>query len=241
MDHMQLNWKRLNAQFYIDHLVAKTTSLDGNTGAWVYTTGKFTTVYPCEKRSEAGDTLRRFANDVGIPDKLRSDLAPEITGKNTEFQAQVKLLRIDLTHSEKERSNQNHAAEGEIGHLKKRFRQKMVSKAVPKRLWDYGLVHQAGVLNRIARGKTGHTGLKEVTGQTPDIKEWLDFDFYDRVWWLDTKKPGTTDENVTLGRWLGISHKIGSDMCYWVLTVSGNVVSWTTVQHVSRDDLLDPS
>ena len=240
VDHMQLNRKRLNAQFYTDHLLAKTKSLDGNTGAWVYTTGKFTAVYPCEKRSEVGDTLRRFADDVGIPDRLKSDLAPEITGKHTEFQAQVKRLRIDMTYSEVERSNQNHAAEGEIGHLKRRFRQKMVRKNVPKRLWDYGLVHQAGVLNRIARGKTGRTGIEEVTGQTPDISEWLDFDFYDRVWWLDTKKPGTTDDNVTLGRWLGISHKVGTDMCYWVLTVSGNVISRTTVQHVSRDDLIDP-
>ena len=241
VDHMQLNRKRLNAQFYTDHLPAKTKSLDANTGAWVYTTGKFTAEYPCVKRDEAGDTLRRFSDDVGIPDRLRSDLASEITGKHTEFQAQVKRLRIDLTHSEKERSNQNHAAEGEIGHLKRRFRQKMLAKAVPKRLWDYGLVHQAGVLSRTSRGKTGRTGIEEVTGQTPDISEWLDFDFYDRVWWLDTKKPSTTDENVTLGRWLGILHKVGSDMCYWVLTVSGNVVSRTTVQHVSRDDLLDPA
>ena len=55
---------------------------------------------------------------------------------------------------------------------------------------------------------------------------------------MDTKEPSTTDDNVTLGRWLGISHKVGTDMCYWVLTVSGNVVSRTTVQDVSRDDLL---
>ena len=28
-------------------------------------------------------------------------------------------------------------------------------------------------------------GYKEVTGQTPNISEWLDFEFYDLVWWLD--------------------------------------------------------
>ena len=37
----------------------------------------------------------------------------------------------------------------------------------------------------------------------------------------------------------GISNKIGSDMCYWVLTVSGKVVSRTSVQHVTRDEMLD--
>ena len=44
VDHMQFNRKRLNEKFYCDHLVAKTKSLDGNTEAWLYTTGKFTVV-----------------------------------------------------------------------------------------------------------------------------------------------------------------------------------------------------
>ena len=45
----------------------------------------------------------------------------------------------------------------------------MVSKKVPKRLWDYVLVNQAGILSRITFGKTGRTGVYEVTIQTPDI------------------------------------------------------------------------
>ena len=88
-------------------------------GSWIYTTGKFIVAYPCTKRSEVGDTLRQLAEYVGIPDQLRSDMAPEITGKHAEFQDKSKRLCIDLTHSEVERSNQNHAAKGEIGHLKK--------------------------------------------------------------------------------------------------------------------------
>ena len=143
-NHMQFNRKSLNEQFYCYHLVAKTKSLDSNTGAWLYTTGKFTLFYPCGSRREAGDTLRRFANNVGIPDQVRSDLAPELTGKNTEFQAQAKRLGIDVAHSESERSNQNHAADREIGELKKRYRQKMIKKGAPKRLWDYGFFIKPG-------------------------------------------------------------------------------------------------
>ena len=30
-------------------------------------------------------------------------------------------------------------------------------------------------------------------------------------------------------------------MCYWVLTVSEKVVRLTSVQHVTRDDMLDPT
>ena len=92
-----------------------------------------------------------------------------MTGKHTEFQSQVKRLRIDLTHSEVELSNKNHSEEGDIGHLRKRFRKIMLSKKAPKRLWYYGFVHQAVIFNRIARGKTERMDIEEVTGKTPDI------------------------------------------------------------------------
>ena len=39
--------------------------------------------YPYTKRSEVGDTLRRFADSVWIPDQLRSDLVLEIMGNHT--------------------------------------------------------------------------------------------------------------------------------------------------------------
>jgi hypothetical protein len=42
-----------------------------------------------------------------------------------------------------------------------------------------------------------------------------------------------------LGRWLGISHHVGSDLCYWIVTDSGQVVSKTSVEHVTRDDYLN--
>ena len=70
VDNMQLNRKRLNAQFYTDHFFSKNKSLEGNTGAWIYTNVKITVVYPCTKRSEVGDTLQRFYDDIGIPNRL---------------------------------------------------------------------------------------------------------------------------------------------------------------------------
>ena len=81
-------------------------------------------------------------------------MAPEIMGKHTHFQAQVNNLCIDLNHSELEQPNKNHAVEVEIGNVKNHFWQKIVSKKVFKCFWDYGLVYKAGILNRIARGKT---------------------------------------------------------------------------------------
>ena len=42
-----------------------------------------------------------------------------------------------------------------------------------------------------------------------------------------------SEDNREIGRWLGVSHQIGSDMCYWVMGKSGIPIAETTVQHVT--------
>jgi hypothetical protein len=61
----------------------------------------------------------------------------------------------------------------------------MQKKKVPSQLWDYGLVYEGELLSMISCGKDGRSGHEEVTGNTPNISKWLDFEFYDLVWWWD--------------------------------------------------------
>jgi hypothetical protein len=113
----------------------------------------------------------------------------------------------------------------------------MRSNQVPARLWDYGLVYISEIQSILARGVDKRPGLEKLTGETIDISEWLDFDFYDRVWYWDQKKTDMTEEQAKIGRWLGIAHRIGSDMTYWVLTESGKVIARSTVQHITTTDM----
>jgi len=100
-------------------------------------------------------------------------------------------------------------------------------------------VYEGEILSMMSRGSTGRSGYEEVTGNTPDISEWLDFEFYDLVWWwYRPNKPDVTDETRRLARWLGVSHHVGSDLCYWLVTDSGQIVSKMSVEHVTRDDYL---
>ena len=46
-----------------------------------------------------------------------------------------------------------------------------------------------------------------------------------------------TDEQARIGRWLGNSHRVGSDMTYWILTESGKVIARSTVQHITIADM----
>ena len=87
----------------------------------------------------------------------------------------------------------------------------------------------------------GQTGYEYVTGKTPDISEFIDFDFYDLVWYSPGAHMSISEDNREIGRWLGVSHRIGSDMCYWIMGESGIPIAETTVQHVTRDDMIDPT
>jgi hypothetical protein len=58
---------------------------------------------------------------------------------------------------------------------------------------------------------------------------------------LKQKLLASSINNVTkqLGRWLGVSHCVGSDLCYWIVTDSGQAVSKTSVEHVTCNDYLN--
>ena len=239
VDHLHLNRRRLNGDWFTDTLFSKDISIQGNNCAQVFTNGNFTTVHPLVSKGKVAQALTEFADDVGIPDTLLSDGAPEMVGPKTEFMKEVNRLKIRLKRSEVGRSNQNYAAEREIGELKKRWGNRMLKRKVPPRLWDYGLVYETNILNRIPRGREQRTGIEIVTGETPDISEWLDFEFYDRVWYYDQKKIESDGSGRRLARWLGVAHRVGSDLCYWLLLESGKVIARTTVQHVVRDDYLN--
>jgi hypothetical protein len=93
--------------------------------------------------------LTEFADNVGIPDSLLPDGVPKIVGPRTDFTLkEVIRLKIKLKRSEVGRSNQNYAAEVEIGELKKRWRNCMLKNKVPPRLWNFGLVYETNILNR---------------------------------------------------------------------------------------------
>jgi hypothetical protein len=72
-----------------------------------------------------------------------------------------------------------------------------------------------------------------MTRETPDISEYLDFGFYD--WATYRTNAGLGEPSI--GRWLGVSHKVGQLMSYWILTVSGRVISCVTVQRMTNAEL----
>jgi hypothetical protein len=147
----------------------------------------------------------------------------------------IRKYSIDYHITERDRPNHNFA-EGVIQEVRKKWFRIMVRRKVPQRLWDYRLRWVCEIQNRTsnsARGLDGKCPLERVIGESVDISEYLDFGFYDWAWYKENASLGETK----LGRWLGVSHHIGTLMSFWVLTKNGRVLSRTTVQRVTNLEL----
>ena len=64
-------------------------------------------------------------------------------------------------------------------------------------------------------GKDGCPYLERLAGDMIDISEWLGYDFYDLVWFWNNQ---SDDTKPMLGRWIGVSHRVGSALRYWILS-----------------------
>jgi hypothetical protein len=100
----------------------------------------------------------------------------------------------------------------------------MLKKKVPPRLWDYGFAwvcETDNICANMSKYADGRTPLEIITGDTPDISEYVDFDFYD--WVLFRSNAGLGE--VEIARWIGVSHRVGRLMSYWLLPESGIPIS----------------
>ena len=182
--------------------------------------------------NHVGNTLTQFVSDYGVPEHLTFDGASVQTGPKTGFMDAIRKYEIKYHVSGPRRPNEN-PAEQSIHEVKKRWYRIMLKKKVPARLWDYGFTWVCEIENvsaNLSKYAEGRTPIEIITGDTPDISEYLDFEFYD--WVLFRSNAGLGE--VELGRWLGVSHRVGRMMSYWLLPPSGIPISATTVQRLTN-------
>lgn len=228
---------KLPGQFYMDWVTSNTQSIHGDTGAFYIGDGRYINCYPKNRHTsqEAANALSAFCIDVGTPGRLKVDSAAEFTGKDSEFWRKGKHLGIDVTYGEPDR-HEIGPIDVTIRENKKRWHEAKAKKQVPSRLWCYGVEYAAQTQVLLPRDgeKSPH---EETLGDTPDLSEMVDFGFYDLVWYWRGNHPSIGDDSKDLGRYLGISKKVGTGMCYFILTRDGKVISESSVQHVTEEDM----
>ena len=130
---------RICGTIYTDTMNGRYKSLDGNKHAQIFANESFfATAYPMEHNSSAGQALKQFISDFGIPDKLVCDGAAEQVGKRAEIQSTVQKHAINLHVTEPHCHNQS-KVEGVVWEIRKRWFRIMLKKKVPRQLWDYGI------------------------------------------------------------------------------------------------------
>ena len=103
----------------------------------------------------------------------------------------------------------------------------------PRALWSCVIPYVSKIMiitAAFAADLQGRTLLEALNVEIPDISQFLDFGFYNRVWFKEDAGLGETK----IGRFLGVSHHIVSLVSYLVLPASGIPMSRTTVQRVTN-------
>ena len=176
-DLLSLWYRCLDVLMYSDTMHFKVKSINQNKCAQIFATDDFAIAYPVRAEHHIGDTLRTLAEDVGIPRELLTDNANAMMGPDVDFNKQAHFLRIKMRSIEPHNKKQN-KGEWIIGELRHRWQDKRRKKNMPRCLWDYALVWCTEIYSHTYNAKSQRTGLERLTGDTPDISEWLDFDIY---------------------------------------------------------------
>jgi hypothetical protein len=125
-----------------------------------------------------------------------------------------------------------------IREIKKAVRHTMLRTGPPKQLWAYCMIYQCKLRNLITHphfSLNGRTPYEVTIGRTPDISEYLDFAWYDTLWYYD-ESAEFPQERRKLGKWLGVVHHMGQALCYYILNENARVIVRSTVQALTKDE-----
>ena len=173
-----------------------------------------------------------FVQLVGIPPAIHSDDAKVF--KYGEFHKSCRKYQIKQSFTEPYSPWQNQA-EGGIRELKSYAIKMMQRVQAPLRVWCFACKYAAEVLSLCAPNSyplMGRTSYEHVMNYTPDISEYISFEWFQwSYYWDEIKK-----EKV-MCRWLGVAHSIGQSLCYYVIKLNGEFLARSTVIPIPESDL----
>jgi hypothetical protein len=239
-----LRYKRINEYFFMDTFFSTKKagkSSRGNTCCQLFVTDKgFVYVVPMKTKSEVMQAVKQFAKEVGAPDAIISDAAPE--QKSQEMKKFLNEIGTTLRVLE-EGTPWANKAELYIGLVKEAVRKDMKVSNCPLAFWDYCVERRARINNLTARnlfqlhGTNSHTS---TTGDEGDISNLVQYQWYDWCYYREHKNSFPFNREV-LGRVLGPAKGEGNEMAQWLLKANGNVVPRRTSRPLHIAELHSPT
>jgi len=117
----------------------------------------------------------------------------------------------------------------------------MQKSKTPLRLWDLCASYVAEIRCLTAQplfSLHARTPFEMVTGNTPDISEYIAFKWYQPVWYYDNSS--FPDPTKHIARWIGVARNVGQAMCFWVLPASGIPIARSAVIAIEDVELRNP-
>jgi Reverse transcriptase (RNA-dependent DNA polymerase) len=233
----KLRYNRLSHPVYHDTLFASITLFCGNTCSHIYATDfGWSRNFPIKSKGEAWRTLDDMFHQYGVPTKLISDGARELTLGEFAKTAQKAGCPMDITNPYSPWQN---SAESEIREVKRLAGRWMVKARSPKRLWDYCTELASQVRSNTAHNLYqlhGQTPETKMTGVTKDISHLCEFGWYE--WVMYHHPESFPNDKEQLGKYLGPTRPgVGSVMSYHVLRENGNVIVVDTLRKLTPQEM----
>jgi hypothetical protein len=206
-------------------MFAGTESKNGNKCCQVFATNfGWARAHPLKQKGEAHEALSFMLKHEGIPPKMILDGSKEQVKGN--FRHKLKEVNCHMRVTEPY-SPWQQAAEGCIRELKSEVSRKMIRTGAPKLLWDHcieleGLICPHTTDDIYAMG--GEVPETIMKGRTADISQIYKFAWYDWVMFYDTVNTiASSDEKLTLGRYLGPATDVGLALMVKILKQNGHM------------------
>ena len=235
-----LRYNRIAHTVFTDTLKSTVNSKDKNRYAQAYCTDfHWMHAYPMRKESEAHHSLSKFFKDTGVPTKMVMDGArAQVHG---DFRKKCKESDCPV-HQTEPYSPFSNAAEAAIRELKKTTGRAMTTSRCPKSLWDHCMELQSFIKSHTALDiwqLQGQVPQTLMTGQTADISQFFELEWYEWVMYHDSaiRFP---DDKLVLGKWLGPSIDIGPAMTGKILKANGNTRHVSTYRALTQEEREDP-
>ena len=192
----------------------------------------FKKFFPLETESQSRRTMVDFIQLVGIPPAIYSYDAKVF--QHGKFKSACRKYQAQQTFTEPYSPWQNRT--GGANREVKSYGNKLLQiHDAPLRVWCFAYEYAAEVLSLCATEAyplIGKTIYEHIMNYTPDILEYITFQWYQWSYYWDEIRI----EKV-LCRWLGVDHSIGQSVCYYVLKSNGNFITKFSVIPVPHSDL----
>jgi hypothetical protein len=170
------------------------------------------------------DVIRQY----GAMDRLISDNAKaQISDRVKDI---LRTYCIKDWQSEPYKGNQNFAERG-WKDTKTQFKNAMNANGVPSNVWLLLLTYICEIQNHTAaESLKWRTPTEWLLGYTPDITVFLQFRFYEPVYYATYDAKFPSDSSESLGRFVGIGQNVGHAMTFKILTASDKIIHRSVVR-----------